>query len=71
MFTIENYFDDIRHVNLSNYPEAIQKGHEFVLKISNNGSNWDNYYASNVIKKTVDTYLEKLNALINVKKNNG
>src|SRR5687767_319834 len=69
MFTIENYFDDIRHVNLSKYPEAIQKGHEFVLKITSNGANWDNYHASNAIKKTVDIYLAKLNALVSASKN--
>jgi hypothetical protein len=65
MFTIENYFDDIRHINLSKYPEAVQKGHEFVLKITNNGANWDNYHASSAIKKTVDIYLSKLNAFVN------
>lgn len=69
MFTIENYFDNIRHLDLSQYPEAIQKGHEFVLKITNNGSNWDNYHASNAIKKTVDIYLSKLNAFVNVNNN--
>ncbi|MCS3797153.1 hypothetical protein [Niastella sp. OAS944] len=65
MFTIENYFDGIRHIDFSKYPEAIQKGHEFVLKITSNGANWDNYHASNAIKKTVDIYLSKLNAFVN------
>lgn len=60
MITVNNYHDKIAKVDFSSMPEAIRKGHEFVKKVTNNGANWDNYHASDTIKKTVDTYFEKL-----------
>jgi hypothetical protein len=61
MITIDNYFHKIKDINLSNLPEALQKGHEFILKGSKNGASWTFYSSSPTIKKTVDIYLSKLN----------
>lgn len=66
MITIENYFSEINKVNLTALPEAIRKGHEFLLKATANGSSWASYHSSVAIKKTVDLYLTKLNELVKV-----
>lgn len=60
MITVQNYHDKIAQVDFSTMPEAIRKGHEFVKKVTGNGAHWDNYHASETIKKTIDTYFEKL-----------
>lgn len=64
MITIANYHDSIKKIDFSKLPEAIRKGHDFVKKITNNGSNWDTYHSSDAIKKTVDIYFEKLASFI-------
>jgi hypothetical protein len=61
MLTIDNYFNKIPSINFSELPEALRKGHEFILKGSKNGASWTFYSSSPVIKKMVDTYLSKLN----------
>lgn len=62
MITVQNYHDKIAQVDFSIMPEAIRKGHEFVKKVTGSGAHWDNYHASETIKKTIDTYFEKLSA---------
>jgi hypothetical protein len=64
MITVENYFKEIGKVDLTNLPEPIRKGHEFILKATSNGSSWASYHSSDAIKKTVDLYLSKLNELL-------
>ena len=60
MITVQNYHDKIASIDFSSMPEALRKGHEFVKKVTSNGAHWDNYHASETIKKTIDTYFEKL-----------
>ncbi len=62
--THKNYHDLFATIDFANLPEALKKGHEFVKKATNNGSNWDNYHSSETIKKTIDTYFEKLAAYL-------
>ncbi len=64
MITANNYHDKISQVDFSTMPEAIRKGHEFVKKITDNGAHWNNYHASETIRRTIDTYFEKLAAHI-------
>jgi hypothetical protein len=64
MITIQNYHDSISTIDFSKLPEVLRKGHEFVKKATNNGSHWDNYHASDTIKKTVDTFFEKLSKYV-------
>lgn len=65
MITIDNYFNKVNSLDFSSYPDALKKGHEFVQKATNNGSNWVSYHSSEAIKKTVDIYLSKLNEFVN------
>ncbi len=64
MITHQNYHDIFSTIDFSKLPEALRKGHEFVKKVTNNGSHWDNYHSSETIKKTIDTYFEKLNDFV-------
>lgn len=65
MITIDNYFNKANKLDFSSFPDALKKGHEFILKATNNGSSWVSYHSSEPIKKTVDIYLAKLNEFVN------
>ena len=64
MITVNNYHERTKSLVFSTLPEVLQKGHEFVKKVTSNGSTWENYHASETIKKTIDTYFEKLAAYL-------
>lgn len=65
MITIDNYFNKVKTLDFSSFPDALKKGHEFVTKATSNGSSWMSYHSSEPIKKTVDMYLGKLNEFVN------
>ncbi|PHR43403.1 MAG: hypothetical protein COA32_16285 [Fluviicola sp.] len=60
MITIHNYYSTIDKINGATLPEILQKGWEFVNKVSNHGKSWEAYHTSEGIKKTVDIYFTKL-----------
>src|SRR5258708_3280218 len=64
MITIDNYFDEISRLDLSTLPEALRKGHDFVVKATSNGQSWDSYHAGENTHKAIDTYLSKLNEFV-------
>lgn len=68
MITHTNYHDILPTIDFTKLPEALRKGHDFVKKVTNNGSHWDNYNASETIKKTVDTYFDKLHDFVSKNK---
>jgi len=65
MITTNNYSETTNKINFNTLPEALRKGHEFVLKASSNGTDWNAYNSSDGIKKTVDLFLVKLNEVVN------
>lgn len=64
MITINNYFNKISELDQAALPDALKKGHEFVVKATRDGANWASYHGSETIKKTIDIYLNKLNEFI-------
>jgi hypothetical protein len=68
MIATNNYFNHVDNINFSSMPEAFKKGHEFLVKATNNGENWDAYKSSDTIKKTIDIYLARLNEYVNAGK---
>lgn len=64
MITIDNYFNKINELDISTFPDALKKGHEFILKATRDGASWTSYHGSETIKKTVDIYLTKLNEFV-------
>ncbi len=43
MLTTKNYFDTMKGVNISQLPETLKKGHDFILKSTENMDNWKAY----------------------------
>ena len=64
MLTSDNYYGQINRINLRTLPPALVKGHEYVEKVSNGGSDWNPYYSSETIKKVVDMYFSKVEPYI-------
>jgi len=60
MINATNYLEKIKGINFSQMPEHLQKGHAYVLKATENGSNWNAYNNEN-IKRVMDAYFTKLN----------
>jgi len=68
MITIENYFDEFKNIDVSNFPPAMIAGHDFLVKATNGGKSLSSYHSSPGIKKTLDLYLTKVNEFANKKK---
>jgi len=64
MYNAENYYTNTRDIDFSTFPEALQKGHEYIGKATSDGKDWGNYHASQTIRKVIDTYFEKLDEYI-------
>ncbi len=65
MIATNNYFQKVNDIDFSALPEAFKKGHEFLVKATNNGESWTSYGSSDTVKKTIDIYLAKLNEFVN------
>ena len=68
MIATNNYFSHVNNIDFSSLPDAFKKGHEFLVKATNNGESWTSYESSDTVKKTIDIYLAKLNEFINANK---
>jgi hypothetical protein len=64
MITTNNYFEKTNSIDFKTLPEALQKGNEFVMKATSNGTDWNAYQNSEPIKKTIDLFIAKLNETI-------
>lgn len=61
MINPENYLSTIKAVDITSLPMPLQKGHEFLMKATENGTDWNNYHNSTAIRKTIQIYFERLN----------
>ncbi len=68
MLTIDNYFDEISHIDISALPETLQQGHAFMAEATDNGTNWQPYQDGPEIKEAIDLYLSKLNERLDKEK---
>ena len=68
MFTIENYVSTFDQELLQSMPSELKKAHDFFLEATENGTDFSFYKEDPATRKTLDLYLEKLNALLNSKK---
>src|SRR6266487_625979 len=68
MIATNNYFTQVNSIDFSELPEAFKKGHEFLVKATDNGNSWASYQSSDTIKKTIDIYLARLNEFVNSNK---
>jgi hypothetical protein len=61
MINPENYLSTIKDVDINTMPMPLQKGHEFLMKATSNGTDWNTYHNSTAIRKTIQLYFERLN----------
>jgi hypothetical protein len=61
MINPENYLSTIKAIDITSLPMPLQKGHEFLMKATENGTDWNNYHNSTAIRKTIQIYFERLN----------
>ena len=57
MITLQNYIEKTKGIDFSKQPEALKKGHDFMLQYS------DMYGEDSDIDKAIDNHLEKINQL--------
>jgi hypothetical protein len=57
--TTDNYFKEVEKIGVSELPEPLRKGHDFVTRATNSGAKWSSGNA--VIDNTVRRQVEKLN----------
>jgi hypothetical protein len=69
MITPQNYFDRVKDIDFSTMPDAIRQSHAFVVDMTGDGSNWQDYYESDGIRETVDMYFNALAKQLNQGKN--
>jgi hypothetical protein len=60
MFTTDNYFDQIKVININSLPALLQESHQFIAKATKNGTSWTSYQNSQAIKEAIDLHLEQM-----------
>lgn len=60
MINSDNYYSKVSTINFSTLPPALQKGYEFVDKVTMKGESWTAYETSPTIQKVIDGYFQKL-----------
>src|ERR1035437_6318252 len=60
MINADNYYSKVNSIDFSSLPPALQKGHEYVDKVTMKGESWTAYETSPTIQKGIDGYFLKL-----------
>lgn len=61
MWTIKNYFDKVKGIDLTKVSAQLKEGYDFVREATEEHTTWDYYKADSDIKAVVDKYLADLN----------
>lgn len=64
MITFDNYAKEAKGIDFASLPESLQKGHEFIKKVTLDFNSKTSYDTSPTIKKVVDTYIRTLNEFV-------
>src|SRR5665213_934072 len=64
MINADNYYSKVNTYDFSALPESLQKGRDYVDKVTMKGSSWTAYETSPTIKKVIDGYFQKLSEYI-------
>jgi hypothetical protein len=59
-----NYLSQIAAIDMKTMPMPLQKGHEFLMKATSNGTDWNTYNNSTAIRKTIQLYFERLSEFL-------
>jgi hypothetical protein len=64
MITIHNYFEQVKNVDFSALPAPLQKGNDYVRRVTVTGSNTAAYDINPSIKKAIDLYFKTLDKFL-------
>jgi len=68
MLNTGNYFEKTKGVNFSQLPEALKKGHDFILKSTENMDNWKAYENGDATRKAIDLIFVKMGEYLETQK---
>jgi hypothetical protein len=60
MINPQNYLSQIATTDISSMPMPLQKGHEFLMKATTDGTDWNTYNNNTAIRKSIQLYFERL-----------
>src|SRR4051812_46398022 len=60
MVNTSNYFDTIKQIGLTNLPESLQKGHDYIVKATENNDNWNAYNNGDATRRVIDVIFSKV-----------
>ncbi|HVI45222.1 MAG TPA: hypothetical protein VM802_10140 [Chitinophaga sp.] len=58
MFTKDNYFKQVKDIDINSLPDWLQESHQFVVEATSNGKDWNGYDKSPVIKEAIDLHFK-------------
>lgn len=61
MINKKNYIQKAKAINFDKLPEKFKRGHELLMKMTSNGTDWKRYEESTTVKESMNDYLKKLN----------
>jgi len=56
-----NYLSEIKQFDINALPMPLQKGHEFLMRATSDGTDWKTYNDSTPVRKTIQLYFDRLN----------
>jgi hypothetical protein len=68
MITIDNYSAKAKNIDFSKLPDVLQKGHDFVKRVTLTFTSKTAYNTSPTIKKAIDGYFSKLDEFLSTSK---
>lgn len=68
MITTKNYYSEVNKIGLETLPETLRKSHDFVNKVTKEGSSWSGYDTNETFKRVIDKYISKLNDYLAIQK---
>lgn len=66
MITTNNYYSEIQKINKSTLDPVLQNGWVLIDDITQNGNDWTLYETDDVLKESIDLYIQKLNKFLRV-----
>lgn len=61
MITIDNYFEEIKKIDLGKLAPKFRQVHDLIVDATDNGASWEEYHESEPTRQLIDSYLRELN----------
>lgn len=60
MITANNYYNQIKSIDVNQLPPTLSKSHELVNRVTQDGASWETYNTNPAIRRMIDLYFNKL-----------